>query len=141
MCKRADLISLPGIITTHIINHLLEDDLVIADITYKNPNVFYELAIRHYTDKPVIQIKEYSEVIPFDVTTTRTINVDYRFFDSISTCKEDIISQIKSIEIICGTIIHHNESGSCLKRVIEKTPPHTSGSRTGGIKLMGMVKE
>jgi hypothetical protein len=58
----------------------------------------YWFAIRHFVDKPDIQIKEYSEVIPFDVTTIRTINVDYQFIDSINSCKDDIIKQIKSIE-------------------------------------------
>ena len=46
----------------------------------------------------MIQIKEDSEIIPFDVTGMRTINVDYRFIDNINSCKENIIKQIKSIE-------------------------------------------
>jgi len=44
---RADEISEPGIITTQVIQRLIDDDLVIADLTERNPNVFYELAIRH----------------------------------------------------------------------------------------------
>ena len=82
-------------ITSQVIDHLLNDDLVIADLTYKNPNVSYELAIRHSVEKPVIQIKEYSETIPFDITNMITINVDYRFFDKVNICKEDIKRQIK----------------------------------------------
>jgi hypothetical protein len=122
--ERADLISSPGIITSQIIDRLLEDDLVIADITYKNPNVFYELAIRHFVDKPVIQIKEYSEVIPFDVTTMRTINVDYRFIDSINSCKDDIIRQIKSIE-------KNRDNPSFLSNPISlaKKLKHTAGNK------------
>lgn len=37
----------PGIITHQIIQHLLDDPLVVADMTEHNPNVFYELAPRH----------------------------------------------------------------------------------------------
>lgn len=95
---RADLFDIPGMITTHIIEHLLEDDLVIADLTYKNPNVFYELAIRHAENKPVIQIKEYSESIPFDITSMRTIDLDYRYVKSLEKCRDDLILQIRAVE-------------------------------------------
>src|SRR5262245_29205679 len=44
---RADQIAEPGIITTQVIQHIVDDPLVVADLTGRNPNVFYELAIRH----------------------------------------------------------------------------------------------
>lgn len=69
---RADQIALPGEITTQILRHLRDDDLVIADISGGNPNVMYELGLRHSTGKPVIQIGEYGQ-LPFDVAGVRTI--------------------------------------------------------------------
>src|SRR5208282_587041 len=75
---RADEISEPGIITAQIIQHLMDDPLVIADLTDSNPNVFYELAVRHAVRKPVVQLIDYRSVIPFDVAVQRTIKVDYR---------------------------------------------------------------
>lgn len=53
---RADKISEPGIITSQIITHILNDALIVADLTGHNPNVFYELAVRHAIKKPVVQI-------------------------------------------------------------------------------------
>ena len=53
---RADQISEPGRITKQIIDHLINDALVVADLTDRNPNVFYELAIRHAVRKPIVQI-------------------------------------------------------------------------------------
>lgn len=53
---RADKIAEPGIITTQIIEHIVDAKLVIADFTDKNPNVFYELAIRHAIRKPLVQM-------------------------------------------------------------------------------------
>lgn len=95
---RADNISEPGIITSQIIQHLLEDSLVIADLTGRNPNVFYELAIRHAIKKSVVQIIQSGESIPFDVAATRTIQVDHQDLDSVAKCKEELISQIHSVE-------------------------------------------
>lgn len=95
---RADHIARPGLITSQVIEHLIEDELVIADLTDRNPNVFYELAIRHGVRKPFIQIKEIADTIPFDVTGMRTIDVDYRFVDSMEKCRDEIIRQIQTIE-------------------------------------------
>ena len=39
---RADMINHPGIITSQIIEHLVYDDLVIADLTGSNANVLYQ---------------------------------------------------------------------------------------------------
>ena len=43
---RADDVAAPGAITADIFSRLMEADYVVADITYPNPNVFYELGIR-----------------------------------------------------------------------------------------------
>lgn len=95
---RADKISEPGIITTQIIEHIVDAALVIADLTEKNPNVFYELALRHAIRKPLVQMIKKGEVIPFDVAATRIIQFDLHNLDSVAAAKEDILSQIKSLE-------------------------------------------
>jgi hypothetical protein len=95
---RADKISEPGIITSQVIQHLVEDALVIADLTGRNPNVFYELAIRHVVRKPVVQVIQVGESIPFDVAATRTIQVDHRDLDSAARCREELVKQIHAAE-------------------------------------------
>ena len=52
---RADEIDKPGMITSQVIQHVVSDPLVVADLTERNPNVFYELAIRHALRKPLVQ--------------------------------------------------------------------------------------
>jgi len=95
---RADHISEPGMITRQIIDLILESPLVIADLTGHNPNVFYELAIRHATKKPLIQIMDKGEKIPFDVVGFRTIPLDIHDIALIAKSKEQLEDQIKSIE-------------------------------------------
>jgi hypothetical protein len=48
---RADKIYELGQIPTQIVQRIYLSELVIADLTGYNPNVFYELAIRHFTKK------------------------------------------------------------------------------------------
>ena len=73
---RADHISEPGLISSQVIQHIVNDPLVIADLTGRNPNVFYELALRHALRKPLVQIMKSGEQMPFDVAGTRTIYID-----------------------------------------------------------------
>ena len=96
--KRADMLPRPGIITSQIIQHLIEDPLVIADLSERNPNVFYELAIRHVTRKPVVQIIDSNEELPFDVVVTNTIPFNYMKQDSAAQCKQKIVQQIMAVE-------------------------------------------
>lgn len=95
---RADQIAEPGIITSQVIQHIIDDPLVVADLTERNPNVFYELAIRHAIRKPLIQIIKSDEQIPFDVAGTRTILVDHRDLDSVEFAKAEIVKQIDALE-------------------------------------------
>lgn len=95
---RADEIDKPGIITSQVIQRVVNDPLVIADLTETNPNVFYELAIRHAIRKPMVQIIQKGERIPFDVAGTRTIYFDHHDLDSVDKAKKEIIEQIISLE-------------------------------------------
>lgn len=95
---RADKISEPGLITSQVIQHIVTDPLVIADLSGHNPNVFYELALRHALKKPVVQIIQATEKIPFDLAASRTIFVDHHDLDSAAKAKEEIIKQIRSVE-------------------------------------------
>jgi len=95
---RADQVAKVGLITTQIINLILESTLVIADLTNQNPNVFYELALRHASRKPYIQVIEKGQKIPFDLSGIRTIQIDIQDLDDVARAKEEIEKQIDEIE-------------------------------------------
>ena len=45
-----------------------------------------------------VQIQDFLDNLPFDIAGIRTLRVDYRFVDSMSRCKEEIVKQIEYIE-------------------------------------------
>lgn len=69
---RADSLGRAGEINEQIFRRLRDDDVVIADLTGANPNVMYELGLRHTREKLTVQIGEFGQ-LPFDVNNIRTI--------------------------------------------------------------------
>lgn len=101
---RADKMANSGLITKAIIEQIISADLVIADLTGNNPNVFYELAIRHSYRKPAIQIIKGDIEIPFDVSNMRTISYDTTL-SGANLAKKEIEATLKAIEN--GQIVHN----------------------------------
>jgi hypothetical protein len=97
---RADKIAQPGMITSQVLEHILRARLVIADLSYHNPNVFYEMAIRHATRLPVVQICRKSDRLPFDVNQVRTITIDtsdiYTLVPRLETYRSEIATQVRA---------------------------------------------
>lgn len=94
---RADHINESGIITRQIVDLLIDSDLVIADLSFRNPNVCYELAVRHVAKKPFIHMIKTGHKIPFDNASNRaiTFDIDIR---SANKAMEELKSHILSIE-------------------------------------------
>lgn len=72
---RVDKICRTTEIIDDIYEHLINDDLVIVDITENNPNVFFELGYRKSLGKPLIIIndKDSATKFPFDIRGTRIL--------------------------------------------------------------------
>lgn len=73
---RADEVSFPGSITSDVITRIMHSDIVVADVTYPNPNVFYELGLRHACRVGTVIIKDKDgPSTPFDIIHLR--HIDY----------------------------------------------------------------
>lgn len=92
---RADQLASPGIITNQVIAHILEDRMVVADLTDHNANVFYELALRHAFRRPVVLLIYKDQKLPFDVHGIRTIPYDLSL-DGVAQAREDTLNQIRA---------------------------------------------
>ncbi len=96
---RADQIGKPGMIGKQVLEHILKSRLVIADLSFHNPNVFYELCLRHVARLPTVQIIRGAEEIPFDIDQYRTVKIDttdvYGFLPSLQTYISEIANQVR----------------------------------------------
>lgn len=91
----AHTIDSPGSINDQIFERIVNSELVIVNLTGLNPNVMYELAVRHSYGKPCVMICESDTKLPFDLLAERTIF----FEDTIKgsgELKVDLESKIKS---------------------------------------------
>ncbi len=72
---RSDLDPTPGQINQQMLRRLLEARVVIADLTGRNPNVFYEFGIVHAFARPVIALADSARSLPFDAHDERVIEL------------------------------------------------------------------
>lgn len=95
---REDISATPGSIPKSIVKKLAEADMVIADLTGMNPNVFYELGIRHVLSKcGTVLIINKGETIPFDNASHRVIQYTNELAD-LDDIHKQIVSAIVNRE-------------------------------------------
>jgi tetratricopeptide (TPR) repeat protein len=76
--KRADQLRQPGLIDRMYNEWLFDADIVVADLTFGNPNVYYELGIRQaLSKKGTVLVACKGTKLPFDVRNEYVIQYDY----------------------------------------------------------------
>lgn len=76
--KRADELRQPGLIDRMYNEWLFDADIVLADLTFGNPNVYYELGIRQaLSKKGTVLVACKGTKLPFDVRNQYVILYDY----------------------------------------------------------------
>lgn len=93
---RADKIASTHLIILNIIKNILDADLVICDISGKNPNVMYELGVRHSFNLPTVLIKDHQTSDIFDIQGMRYTRYDENLrVDNIQRNIESLIDSIR----------------------------------------------
>lgn len=93
--QRGDMIFEPGNIMGQVIRQIITAQIIVADLTDLNPNVFYELGISHIFRKKVILFIHEGDPVPFDIVTDRYINYNLDNADSIKKCKKQFSEHLK----------------------------------------------
>lgn len=94
---RADDLFRPSTIVNDIWAYTKRAKVLLADLTGKNPNVFYELGLAHALAKPAILIAESMDDIPFDLRALRIILYDKNAPDWGRILKEKIETSMKEV--------------------------------------------
>lgn len=103
---------------TNILKNIWTDikdaPLLIADISGKNPNVFYELGIARALDKKVIVIcskesraKDYNKGFPFDISTGEIITYNNDDYDGYHKLARKVVKSIQAL--LTGTPVRMDD--------------------------------
>jgi hypothetical protein len=123
-----------ALIHAEIIKHLEQADLVLADLSNNNPNVFFELGIRTSLDRPVVLVKDgRTAMIPFDLGT---INV-HAYDESLATWTLD--EEVKRLAEHVSNVSADSDSGNAMWKYFGLTKrggPAEAGSVEAKVDLL-----
>ncbi|MFL5818035.1 MAG: hypothetical protein ACJ76L_10595 [Conexibacter sp.] len=117
---RADKIAKPGMITRQVIEHVVGARAAVVDLTGANPNVYYEMAVRHTAQLPTVLICQHGEKLPFDIAQMRTIFFDHTNLKSAAECKDQITQHLR--EALAGEVDSPIASSVSVQRLEQGTP-------------------
>lgn len=98
-----------GFLTTKTINQLITSDLVIVDLTGNNSEVFYQLAILHLIQKPLIYILKENEKISFNLEDAFIVQISANNKKTKTFIKQ-LKEQIKSAQEVYNNSALKNDN-------------------------------
>jgi hypothetical protein len=86
-----------GLIHDRIVTNIYNDEIVVCDVSSKNPNVMFELGLRLAFDKPTIIIKDEKTGYSFDTGVIEHIPYPSSLrFGEINNFKEELVKRINA---------------------------------------------
>lgn len=92
---RGDEINTPGSIMAKVVIGILDAGVCVADLTDRNPNVMYEVAIAHAADKQVILLQQEEGGPPFDFADQRVIRYGI-LADAANRARDALAAQLEN---------------------------------------------
>jgi hypothetical protein len=143
-CLRCDEVERAGLIHERMVAHIADADVAVVDITTANPNVYYELGVRHaLRDRVTVLVRRKGTNNPFNIGGMTTIEYDLDE-ESASRAREAIASFVANgllsgardslvYAVLPGLKAGREPKGITESRVEEFDVPGTGG------KLLGIV--
>lgn len=115
--ERVDEQIFEGTILSRIYNQIQKADLIIADMTDRNPNVFYETGYAHALQKNVILLTQSTDDIPFDLKHYPHIiyNGNIKFLSEELTKKINWLAEQGEQKIDTSTYLEIYNDGKLIK--------------------------
>lgn len=93
---RADELFTTGSVVEQIWEEIVKAKILLADLSGKNPNVFYELGLAHAAVKPVVFTASRVEDVPFDLRHLRVIVYEVQEPDWAAQLRKSITDYLKN---------------------------------------------
>ncbi|MDM0002803.1 hypothetical protein QTI24_29725 [Variovorax sp. J22P240] len=141
-CVRCDEVERAGLIHERMLEYIADADIAVVDITTANPNVFYELGVRHaLRDRVTVLIRRKGTDNPFNIGGMTTI--EYDLDDPSAQQARDAIANFVSNGLLSGakdslvySVLPGLKAGRESKAITNSgmqdyAVPHAEGKRIG----------
>jgi hypothetical protein len=124
---RADELFTTGSVVEQIWEQIEKAKLLLADLSGKNPNVFYELGLAHAAKKPVVFTASQVEDVPFDLRHLRVIIYEVREPEWAGRLRQSVTDYLRNAAKEPGKSIPHP-----FRKLVEESEsaPPRSGRRS-----------
>ena len=100
VCERADELFFTGSVLQEVYSRIAKADVIIADISQANPNVWYELGYAHALGKHTLILAENSVDVPVDMAAHRVIfsgrGLLHGLKEEVSKALKDVLPQLET---------------------------------------------
>ncbi len=131
-CWRVDELARPGSITRDIVEGIVDAEVVIADLTSQNPNVFYELGIAHAVGNKTIMTAQSLTDVPFDVRSYRVLLYE----QTLTGCRKLAVDLGKAIQEL---LVALDRTSNPVQEVVTLRSPLGLRRKTPLIKYVDVV--